>query len=144
MSREYKLESKEDFIRKLEVLTGSGISPDDLTIHTPFHVHESDKILGIKESKLKYFTLFGALSGFILSLAFMIYTVLEWPIIVGGKPLIALPAFIIVAFECTILFGGIISFIGFLHLTRLPSMENIMNPVDCENKFIIIDNREGR
>jgi len=144
MSREYKLESKEAFVRKLEVLTASGISPKDLTIHTPFHVHEADEILKVKPSKLKYFTLAGALSGFILSLAFMIFTVLDWPLIVGGKPLVALPAFVIVAFECTILFGGIISFLGFLHLTRLPSMENIKKPVDCENHFIIIDNREGR
>ena len=144
MSRKYVLDSKEDFVRKLEVLTGSGVSPDDLTVHTPFHVHEADEILKIKESRLKFFTLTGAVSGFIVSLAFMIYTVLDWPIIVGGKPLVALPAFIIVAFECTILFGGIISFLGFLHLTRLPSPAKIMNPVDCNNKFIIFDNREGR
>ena len=67
----------------------------------------------------------------------------DWPIIRGGKPIVALPAFIIVAFELTVLFGGVISFIGFLLLSSLPSVKKIIEPEDYGNKFVIDIEKEG-
>lgn len=141
MSKRYNYSSKASFLKKLKNLINDGAGVDDLEVYTPFHIHEAEELLKPKKSMLKFFTLFGAISGFILSFSFMVFTVIDWPLIVGGKPAVAIPAFVIVAFECTILFGGIISFIGFLHLAKLPNLKNIKNPFENDNRFTIIDNR---
>ena len=60
--------------------------------------------------------LLGCFAGFALP----IYTVLDWPLITGGKPLISIPPFVVIAFELTILFSAIAGVIGFLGLSGLP------------------------
>lgn len=140
MSKEtkYTFDTQEEFLEKLEEMVKEGVKPKAVTTLTPFHIHEAEHILKSKPSELRFFTLAGALAGFFLSFAFIIYTVLDWPLITGGKPLISIPAFIIIAFECTILFGGIISLLGFLHLNRLPNIKRIIDPRECGSQFIII------
>jgi hypothetical protein len=135
--KEMAYDTQEEFLEKLEEMTQSGVKPEHIETLTPFHVHEVEHILKSKPSAMRFFTLIGALTGFFLSFAFIIFTVLDWPLITGGKPLISIPAFIIVAFECTILIGGIVSFIGFLHLNRLPNIKRIIEPRECGNQFII-------
>lgn len=136
--KRYELDSEEAFLEKLKELVNTGVKAEQLTTLTPFHVHDADHIMKSKASELRFFTLTGALLGFFLSFAFIIFTVLDWPLITGGKPLISIPAFIIVAFECTILIGGIVSFIGFLHLNRLPNIKRIIQPRDCGTHFVIL------
>ncbi len=138
MSREYRFDNQEAFVEKLEALVAGGVKAEALNTLTPFHVHEVEHILHCKPSALRFFTLFGAVSGFVLGFALMVWTSLDWPLITGGKPVVAIPAFIIVAFECTILIGGIVSFIGFLHLNRLPDIKGIAEPRECGNEFVII------
>jgi molybdopterin-containing oxidoreductase family membrane subunit len=140
MSDEYKFDTKEEFLEKLEKLVQSGVQARSITTLTPFHVHEAEHIMESKPSELRFFTLVGAVAGFLLSFVFIIYTVLDWPLITGGKPLVSIPAFIIIAFECTILIGGIVSLLGFLHLNRLPNIKRVIEPRECGSQFIIIYN----
>jgi hypothetical protein len=140
MGNEFKYDTKEEFLEKLEELVKKGVKSDAITTLTPFHVHEAEHIMKSKPSELRFFTLVGALAGFFLSFIFIIYTVLDWPLITGGKSLVSIPAFIIIAFECTILFGGIVSLLGFLHLNRLPNIKRVIDPRECGSQFIIIYN----
>jgi len=143
-SQQYTFDSQEEFLEKLTEMTASGIKPESISCLTPFHVHEVDHILKSKTSALRFFSLVGALAGFFISFAFILFTVFDWPspMITGGKPLASYPVFIVVAFECTILIGGIVSFLGFLHLSRLPDIKGIIAPRDCGNQFIIIHKTE--
>ena len=134
----FELDSQEAFLEKLEGMVKDGVKPEAITTITPFHIHEAEHILKTKPSELRFFTLIGALAGFVLSIVFIIFTVFDWPLITGGKPLVSIPAYIIIAFECTILIGGIVSFMGFLHLNRLPNVKKIIDPLECGNQFIII------
>ncbi|NIM11708.1 MAG: DUF3341 domain-containing protein [Candidatus Aminicenantes bacterium] len=134
----FELDSREAFLEKLEDMVKDGVKPEAITTLTPFHIHEAEHILKTKPSALRFFILIGAVAGLVLSLAFIIFTVFDWPLITGGKPLVSIPAYIIIAFECTILIGGIVSFMGFLHLNRLPNVKKIINPLECGNQFIII------
>src|SRR5205807_9068122 len=57
----------------------------------------------------------GGSAGGAAGLAFAIWTVRQWPVlIVGGKPLIAWPPFLIIAFEFTILLAAMAAFAAFL------------------------------
>jgi Protein of unknown function (DUF3341) len=59
----------------------------------------------------------GGLSGYLLQYWVAVIT---YPINVGGRPYHSWPAFIVVTFELTILFGGISAVFGMLALNGLP------------------------
>ena len=88
-------------------------------------------------SPVRIFTLVGAVFGCIVGFAFPIYTVYDWPLITGGMPLISIPAFVVIAFELTILFGAIGGMVGFLILARLPSIgrQSVGDPAFSNDTF---------
>jgi hypothetical protein len=47
-------------------------------------------------------TFLGVVGGF----AVCIFTALAWPLVTGGKPIVSLPAFTVIAFEIAVLVGG--------------------------------------
>ena len=143
MSKTVVCRSKEEFLDKLKTLLESGIKPEAINTYTPYSVHEAEAILSPKPSGLRYFTLLGACAGLLLSFAFIIFTVFHWPLITGGKPLISIPAYLIVAFECTILIGAIVSMAGFLILTRLPSHKAVSAAADHGNDFVIVHGEQN-
>ena len=77
---------------------------------SPFPLHEIDEALGIKRSILPYLVFAGAVTGLLsgLGLTYFVH-VLDWPIIVGGRPHFSLPAFIPPAYELTILFAAFVA-----------------------------------
>jgi hypothetical protein len=64
-----------------------------------------------------------ALTGTATGFAFTVWTSVDWPLVVGGKPMVSIPAYVIIAFELTILFGAIGTVIGLFVLSRLPSIK---------------------
>lgn len=89
---------------------------------TPFPVHGIEKAMGLKPSFIPWLTLIFALTGAVLLFAFQTWTsAFDWPLNVGGKPLISWPAFIPITFEGAILFGGVLSFFTFFAIIRLPN-----------------------
>ena len=138
MRQEFSFDKKDDFLEKLKSLIKGGVKKKDITVISPFPVSEIDKILDSAPSNIKLFTLSGSIIGLITGFAFTIYTVLSWPIITGGKPIISIPAFIIIAFELTILFGALATLLGFFVFTGLPSIKKISSPLEYGNKFVII------
>jgi hypothetical protein len=137
MKNQFVFEEKQQFLQQLEKLVKEGMSPQNIFIYTPYPVHEAEDLLQMKTSPLRFFTLIGALSGLLFGLFLTIWTSLDWPLIRGGKPILAFPPFIILAFELTILFGGVISFIGYLLLAKLPSVKRIVQPEEYGNQFVI-------
>ena len=145
MERRMVFQEKEEFLSALRDLAREGISPDRIRVETPFHVHEADEILQPKPAKVKNFALAGAASGTVTGFAFTILTSLSWPLIVGGKPIVSLPPFLIIAFALTILFGALSTFFGFLHLARLPSLHGFVPKEEPGNAFVItVDPRETK
>jgi len=137
MKNQLVFEEKRQFLQQLEKLVKEGVSPKNISVYTPYPVHEAEEILHFKTSPLRYFTLIGALTGLLFGLFLTIWTSLDWPLIRGGKPILAFPPFIILAFELTVLFGGVISFIGYLLLAKLPSVKTIVQPEEYGNQFVI-------
>ena len=89
-------------------------------VYSPVPDHTIDQALQTRVSPIRLFVLLGGLLGCAAGFAFPIYTVLDWPMITGGKPLISIPPFVVIAFELTILLGAIGGMVGFLLLSGLP------------------------
>ncbi len=90
---------------------------------TPFPVHGIDEALGIPRSKIGYIAICFAMLG-LLTAQLLIYYVgeINYPLVVGGKPLFDFTFTIPVTFELTILFTGISTTIGMFALNGLPRL----------------------
>jgi hypothetical protein len=94
-----------------------------LDAFTPYAVHGLSEALGVRKSWIPYVTLVMGLTGATLGLTFEIWTqAFDWPINVGGKPMISLPAFIPVTFECGVLLGGTMTLAALLLACGLPNL----------------------
>ena len=75
------------------------------TVFSPYPVHGIDDALGIERSRLPIAAFIYGLTGLAFALWMQIYMLgFDWPMIIGGKPHIALPSFIPVSFELTVFF----------------------------------------
>jgi Protein of unknown function (DUF3341) len=72
--------------------------------------------LGLKRSRLGFLTWPGALLGTICGVALPVTTSLAWPLVVGGKPIVALPAFVVIIFEVTVLVGSLTNLVASIGL----------------------------
>ena len=131
-------EEKGKFLERLRGLVQEGVPGERIRVITPFGVPEVEEILPGKRSKVRFFALVGAASGTVTGFVFTILTSLSWPLIVGGKPIVSLPPFLIIAFALTILFGALSTFAGFLLLSRLPSLRGIRSGEEYGNAFVIL------
>jgi hypothetical protein len=93
---------------------------EELEIYSPVPSHELDRAIEDRPSRVRIFTLIGGLLGAISGYAMTIWMANNWPLMVGGKPLSSIPPYTIIAFELTILFGGVLTVVGLLAVGRLP------------------------
>lgn len=144
MSGPLRFHDREEFLENLRRLIREGVPKEKIRVYTPFPVHEVDEILPDRRSRVRFFALLGAGSGTVAGFAFTILASVSWPLIVGGKPVVSLPPFVIIAFALTILFGSLSTFAGFLLLARLPSIRRILSREEYGNAFVIrVEEGEG-
>jgi hypothetical protein len=97
---------------------------------TPFPVEGLADALGIRDGRVPWLGLiggiFGALSGFLMQ----VYVNLDFPLNVGGRDVIAVPAFLVVTFELMILFAVLFPILGMLALNRLPCLHHPLFDVE--------------
>lgn len=89
--------------------------------YSPFPIEGLAEAIGFTKNRVPLVVLIGGLIGG-LSGYLMQYWIsaVSYPINVGGKPYHSWPAFIVVTFEMTILFGGLSAVFGMLALNGLP------------------------
>ncbi len=89
--------------------------------YTPYPVEEAASALDVHRNRVPLLTLMGGILG--LTTAFTMQTwvsVIAYPLNIAGRPLFSWPAFIIPAYEWTILFAGLSAAFGMLALNGLP------------------------
>ena len=84
-------------------------------VNTPYPLHGMDPAMGLKRSKLGFVTLFFGFSGTAFILLFMYWAMsVDYPMVIGGKPYFALPAFIPITFEFTVLLAALSTVFGMI------------------------------
>jgi hypothetical protein len=104
----------------IEILRKSGHR--DVVVYSPMPRHELEDALDTPQTPVRLFTLVGALTGAAAGFALAIGASLDWPLITGGKPIISVPAFVVIGFELAVLFGALSTVVGFFLNARLPHM----------------------
>lgn len=87
---------------------------NDIESYCPAPFPEIDDALDPKPSLVRVFTLIGCLTGVVIGFAMQIWMSLDWPTKIAGKAFASIPPYVIIGFELTILFGGLMTFLGML------------------------------
>lgn len=107
---------------------------------TPFAVHGMEEAMGIKRSCLPYISFLAGCAGFSVAAGLQIWThKYSWPMNIGGKPLLALPAYIPIFFELTVLLCGVTTAAAMFTLfLRLPNFNKpIFHPGITNDRFAV-------
>src|SRR5580693_9381047 len=89
--------------------------------YSPLPVHGLAEAVGFRKTYLPLVVLIGGLTGCFCGFAFQYWvSVINYPVIIGGKPMNSWPSFIPVTFECTVLFAALSAVFGMLALNGLP------------------------
>src|SRR4030095_9241995 len=110
-----------DVATAVRSLKGRGFAK--LDVYSPAPFDEIEEAVDPKPSKVRIFTLVGGLTGLVTGYAMTIWMSLDWPVGIGGKPFASIPPYTVIAFELTILFGGIFTLLGLLAVGRLPKLK---------------------
>jgi hypothetical protein len=92
-----------------------------LETFSPAPFAELDDAVIEKPSRVRLWTLIGGLTGVVTGYALTIWMANDWQIMLGGKPFSSIPPYTIIAFELTILFGGLMTALGLFVHGGLPS-----------------------
>lgn len=131
-------EEEGKLIASLKNLDEKGIRIHE--VFTPYPIHDVIKILK-RKSLLPTAGLIYGLTGAVAVLAFLYYTsVIDWPIVYGGKPFNSFPSFIIITIVLTIFIVTITSLGTFSARSKLvPGNTNlIFDERATDDKFIIV------
>jgi hypothetical protein len=107
-----------DVAEVVKRLRGRGFT--DLETYSPAPFAEVEDATIEKPSRVRLFTLIGGLTGVVTGYAMTIWMANDWRIMLGGKPFSSIPPYTIIAFELTILFGGLMTALGLFVFGRLP------------------------
>ncbi len=109
-------------------------------VFTPYPVHEVFHLLK-RRSRLPTAAYFFGVFAIIATLSFLYFTsVINWPVVYGGKPFNSFPSFIVVTIIVTILTVTILSLFTFSARSKLyPGRDNtVFDDRATDNKFVII------
>ena len=94
-------------------------------VFTPFPIHGMDKAMGLKNSKVGWFSFIGGVTGYATGMLMIWWmNAIDYPILIGGKPMFSPHGAFPPSYELTILFTAFGSILGMLFLNRLPRLHH--------------------
>jgi hypothetical protein len=94
-------------------------------VFTPFPVHGMDRAMGLKNSKVGWFSFIGGVTGYTTGMLMIWFlNAVDYPILIGGKPMFSPFSAFPPSYELTILLGAFGAIGGMLFLNRLPRLHH--------------------
>lgn len=98
-------EDEDVLLHAIKEVRSSGVKIHE--VYSPYPVHGIEEVLGYKRSKLPIAAFLFGMLGTSLALTMQFYMMsFDWPMIIGGKDFAAVPDFIPVTFEMTVLLAA--------------------------------------
>lgn len=116
-------------------------------VYTPFPVHGLDHAMGLRETRLHTAGFVYALMGTTTALSVMSWVFTkDWPLNIGGKPHFALPAWIPITFELTVLFSAVGMVITFCYLCNLAPFvkKHHFSARATDDRFVVVLEDTGK
>lgn len=110
-------------------------------VYTPFAVHGLDHALGMRETSLHTAGFIYGITGTTTAVSCMAWVFAhDWPMNIGGKPNFALPAFIPIIFELTVLFAAVGMVMTFCYLCQLAPFvkKHHFHPRATDDLFVMV------
>jgi hypothetical protein len=105
-------------------------------VFSPFPVHGLEKVMGLGNSKVGWFSFVFGAGAFIGTLG-MIWFMndFDYPILIGGKPMFSMPMSVVPAYILLVLAAGLGTFIGMVALNQLPRHHH---PLFAKKRFELV------
>ncbi|MDH5284983.1 MAG: DUF3341 domain-containing protein, partial [Gemmatimonadota bacterium] len=87
------------------------------TVYSAAPNHELEHALGITNSPVRLFTLIGGITGVCAGVGMTFWMSLDWPLVVGGKPIATVPPYVVFMFELMVLIGALSTVAGVIILS---------------------------
>lgn len=120
-------------------------------VYTPYPVHGMDKAMGLKNSKVGWFSFIGGVTGYSTGMLMIWYmNKFDYAIPIGGKPMFSPMSAFPPSYELTILLGAFGTLFGMLFLNRLPRWYNPLLKVprfalaSHDKFFLVIESADPR
>ncbi len=118
---------------------------DDIETYSPAPFVDMEDAMDPKPSRVRLLTLIGGLVGVFTGYAMTIWMANDWPLMIGGKPFSSIPPYTIIAFELTILFGGVLTVLGLFGFGGIypRKLDTVYDPRFSAEEFgLVIDCRD--
>lgn len=121
-----------------------------LDAFTPFPVEGLAEEIGFKDRRVPIATLIGGIFGAALGYGMQVYTNLNYPLNVGGRPIVAPTAFMLITFELLVLFAVLFGIGAMLMLNRLPRLHHPLfgtenfDTASLDRFFLVIFSNDGQ
>ncbi len=129
----------EVLMKAVKAVRSAGVKIHDVL--TPYPIHGLDGAMGLKDSRLHTVGFIAGAAGAIGTLAFIIWTTtVSFPHNIGGKPFLALPAYVPITFEMTVLSASVTMVIAFFARCGLSLIKEprIFDERTTDDKFAMI------
>jgi len=94
----------------------------DYRVYSPVPTHGIEEATSDTKSPVRFVNGTGALIGLTFGFSLAILCSLDWPLRVSAKDIVSIPGFVVIGYECTILFGALATLLSILHFCRLPDL----------------------
>jgi len=144
-----EFETTTDVLHAAEKVRRAGFRRWD--VFTPFPIHGMDRAMGMKNSKVGWFSFLGGVTGYTTGMVMIWWmNAFDYRILVGGKPMFSPYSAFPPSYELTILFGAFGALFGMMFLNRLPRLHHPLlkhkrfAQVTHDKFFIVIETEDPK
>jgi hypothetical protein len=134
---------EEDFLAAAKDLRSSGF--ENISLLSPLPMEAAQEVLGLGKSPVRRFSLAGAIIGGASGFAMAVATALVFILPTGGRAIIALPPYLVITYEMTILLGVLFTLLGFHVVSGLPAWrdEPYTESANIDRFVVVVEGTAG-